>query len=215
MLRFLIETLSDHPGLFLLGRGILEGNFKTIRKIITEKLPARPDRRILDVACGPGAFSVLFEPTCYSGVDLNDRYIHYAKRHYRGTFQTMDARELQFGEASFDDALVFGLLHHLNDEDARAVLTSLARVLKAGGRALIIEDIPTESRLNLIGHILHRVENGHYIRRAEQYRHLLSGYLHLQEEQIFRSGICDYYMACASREDVPPTPSESGPSSAP
>jgi ubiquinone/menaquinone biosynthesis C-methylase UbiE len=116
----------------------------------------------------------------------------------------MDARNLDFDDASFDDALVFGLLHHLSDDDARAVLASLARVLKPGGRALIIEDIPAESKLNLIGHLLHRVENGHFIRPADRYRQLLADHLHPEEEQIFRSGICDYYLACAQ------SPSEAG-----
>ncbi len=197
MLRFVIELVSDHPGLFLFGRRVLEGNFTTIRQLIRKKLPVEPNRRILDVACGPGAFSALFDPESYSGVDINERYIRYAKRHYRGAFNVMDARNLDFDDASFDDALVFGLLHHLNDDDARAVLVSLSRVLKPGGRALVIEDIPTESRLNLIGNFLHRVENGHYIRPAEQYRHLLADHFRPEEEQIFRSGICDYYMACA------------------
>ncbi len=215
MLRVLIEIVSDHPGLFLFCRRILEGNFTTIRQIINEKLPADPDRRVLDVACGPGAFSGLFAPESYSGVDINARYIRYAKGHYHGRFEVMDARNLEFDDESFDDALVFGLLHHLSDEDARAVLASLSRVLKPGGRALVIEDIPTESKLNLVGHLLHRVENGHFIRPAEQYRRLLSAHLRPEEEQIFRSGICDYYMACASRDGSLPTSAKSGPSSDP
>jgi ubiquinone/menaquinone biosynthesis C-methylase UbiE len=195
MLQFTIEKLSNHPGLFLFCRSILEGNFKAIRKIIRERLPVETGRRILDVACGPGAFSVLFPPESYHGVDINKRYIAYAERHYRGSFRVMDARDLQFEDGSFDDALVFGLLHHLDDEDAKTVLRSLSRVLKPGGRALVIEDIPTESKLNLIGHLIHRVENGRFIRSADEYRRLLPSELRLQREHVFRSGICDYYMA--------------------
>ncbi len=195
MLRFTIEKLSNHPGLFLFCRAILEGNFKAIRQIIRDRLPVEPGRRILDVACGPGAFSVLFPPESYCGVDINQRYISYASRHYRGSFSVMDARKLEFDDASFDDALIFGLLHHLNDEDAKTVLQGLSRILKPDGRALVIEDIPTESKLNLIGHLIHKVENGHFIRSADGYRHLLPAELHLQREHVFRSGICDYYMA--------------------
>ena len=93
---------------------------------IADSLAARPlleGRRILDVACGPGAFSVLFPPESYHGVDINKRYIAYAERHYRGSFRVMDARNLQFEDGSFDDALVFGLLHHLDDEDAKIELS--------------------------------------------------------------------------------------------
>lgn len=212
MLRSIIETLSNQPGLFLFARGILEGNFKTIHRTIREQLSMKPGHKVLDVACGPGAFSVLFDPHGYHGVDINAKYIRYAKRHYGGSFQLMDARELEFEDASFDEALIFGLLHHLSDGDAQAVIRGLARVLKPAGRALVIEDIPTESKLNLIGHLLHWVENGHFIRPAEDYRRLLVPYLRLKEEQIFRSGICDYYMASLVCEE-PNRPTSSGGSS--
>ena len=58
-----------------------------------------------------------------------------------------------------------------------------------------IEDIPTESKLNLVGHLLHWAENGHFIRPAEHYRRILESRFHIGEDQIFRSGVCDYYMA--------------------
>jgi len=204
LLRYVIEKLSNQPGIFLFCRGILEGNFKTIRQVIQERLPVADGRRVLDLACGPGAFSDLFQPNSYCGVDLNESYIGYARRHYRGSFECMDARRLDFPEASFDDALIFGLLHHLDDDDARAVLGSLRRVLKPGGSVLVIEDIPAESRLNLIGHLLHRVENGRFIRPAQGYRQLLSGYFSLSSEQLLRSGICDYYTAKLTRLESAP-----------
>ena len=202
MLHFVIERLSNHPGLFLFCRGVFEANFRAIRRVIREQLPSQPGRKVLDVACGPGAFSALFPAESYVGVDINERYIRYARRHYPGAFQVMDARRLDFENGSFDDVLVYGLLHHLDDDDARAVLEGISRVLKPSGRALIIEDIPTESRLNVIGHLLHRVENGHFIRTAPEYRRLLEGYLHQQSEQFFRSGFCDYYMAHLTADRV-------------
>jgi SAM-dependent methyltransferase len=203
MLHFLIERLSTYPALFLFCRGIFEANFRAIRRTIREQLPAQPDRKILDVACGPGAFSALFPAESYVGVDINERYIRYARRHYRGAFHVMDARRLDFEASTFDDVLVYGLLHHLNDEDSSAVLDGISRVLKPAGRALIIEDIPTESRLNVIGHLLHRVENGHFIRTAEEYRSLFGGPLRRRGEQFFRSGFCDYYMANLTMDGVP------------
>ncbi len=200
MLSYIVEKLSNQPAIFLFCRGILEGNFKAIRRVIREELPVQPDGKILDVACGPGAFSELFPADSYFGVDINERYIRYAERHYHGSFRVMDARKLDFEAGSFDNVLVFGLLHHLNDDDARSVIEGTSRLLKPSGKILIIEDIPTESRLNLIGHLLHRVENGHFIRTAEQYRDLLGHHFRPQTEQLFRSGICDYYMAGLTRD---------------
>jgi len=108
---------------------------------------------------------------------------------------------LEFSDDSFGGVLVYGLLHHFNDDDAREVLKGVARVLKPSGRALIIEDIPSESRLNVVGHLLHRIENGHFIRSAGEYRSLLDVHLKKQSEQFFRSGFCDYYMAVLTCND--------------
>jgi hypothetical protein len=59
----------------------------------------------------------------------------------------------------------------------------------------VIEDIPTVSRLNLIGHLIHSVENGEHIRPPEEYRRLYAEVLGVEREEILRSGICDYYAA--------------------
>lgn len=201
MLHALIERLSDYPRFFLFCRGLLESNFTVIRRTIRTHLAHGADaassatRKVIDVACGPGAFSDLFSARSYTGIDLNPKYVRYAKENYQGTFEVQDARTLDFPEDSFDDALVYGLLHHLDDADVTRVAESLRRVLRPGGRALVIEDIPTESRLNLVGHLLHWAENGHYIRPADRYRALLAPHFRIEEEDIFRSGVCDYYMA--------------------
>ena len=195
MLHALIEKLSDYPRFFLFCRGLLESNFRVIRRTIEEHLGPNPDRKVLDVACGPGAFSDLFSEESYTGIDLNPKYIRYATRNYKGRFSVQDARALDFPEGAFDDILVYGLLHHLNDEDVTSVLRGMQRVLRPGGRALVIEDIPTESRLNLVGHLLHWAENGHHIRPADDYRELLKPHFRFEDERLFRSGVCDYYMA--------------------
>lgn len=201
MLHTLIEKLSDYPRFFLFCRGLLEANFTVIRKTIRDHLGGSADRKVLDVACGPGAFSDLFPKNCYTGVDLNPKYIRFAQDNHEGEFFVQDATKLDFPDATFDDALVYGLLHHLSDEDVRAVLAGMKRVLRPGGRVLFIEDIPTESRLNLVGHLLHWAENGHFIRPANDYRALLEPFFHLEDEQLFLSGFCDYYMARVVADD--------------
>jgi ubiquinone/menaquinone biosynthesis C-methylase UbiE len=195
MLHPIIEALSNFPRFFLFCRGLLEDNFRIIRSRIGDHLGSPTEGRVLEVACGPGAFSDLFPPDRYTGIDLNPRYIRFAKKNFTGDFHVQDARKLDFPEGSFDQVLVYGLLHHLNDEDVSAVLTSLTRVLRPKGHALVIEDVPTESKLNVIGHLVHWAENGHHIRAADQYRKLLEAHFDIDEEQRFRSGVCDYYLA--------------------
>lgn len=190
-----VEKISDHPVLFIFFRSILENNFKAIRAVIRKDMKLGQGLRTLDLGCGPGAFSDLFEKDDYVGVDLNPRYIDYARHHRKGTFVVGDATRIELPDRRFDQVLIFGLLHHLSDDAVRAVLKEAKRVLTPGGRVLAIEDIPAISRLNLIGHLIHNVENGEHIRPAEEYRKLYSEGARIEREEVLQSGICDYYAA--------------------
>ena len=190
-----VQRISDHPVLFIVLRSILENDFKAIRAVIRARLRVRQGLRTLDLGCGPGAFADLFAGDDYVGVDLNARYIDHARKTRPGAFIVGDARRVDLPDARFDQVLVFGLLHHLPDEDVRAVLSECRRLLVPGGRALVIEDIPAISRLNLIGHLIHRVENGEYIRPVAEYQRLYSERATIESGEVLQSGICDYYAA--------------------
>jgi SAM-dependent methyltransferase len=196
-----VERVSDHPVLFIFIRGILENDFKAIRAVIRREL--RPGRglRSLDLGCGPGAFADLFLGDDYYGVDLNARYIEHARRTRNGTFLVSDARKVDLPDARFDQILIFGLLHHLPDDYVRSVLGEATRLLAPGGKILAIEDIPAISKLNLIGHLIHNVENGEHIRPADEYRRLYAeDGRRIEKEEVLQSGICDYYAAVLTRQ---------------
>ena len=190
-----VQRISDHPVLFIVLRSILENDFKSIRAVIRRRLRVRQGLRTLDLGCGPGAFADLFSRGDYVGVDMNARYIEHARKHRKGAFVVGDARKVDLPDGRFDQILIFGLLHHLPDEDVRAVLSECRRMLVPGGRLLAIEDIPAISRMNLIGHLIHRVENGEHIRKVEEYRELYAGAARIERETVLQSGICDYFAA--------------------
>jgi SAM-dependent methyltransferase len=191
----LVERISDNPVLFIFFRRILENDFKAIRALVRRELRLQQGLRSLDLGCGPGAFADLFAGDPYVGADLNARYIAHAEKNRPGRFLCGDARKLDLPPGSFDQVLIFGLLHHLSDEDTRAVLAEVKRLLVPGGRALVIEDIPAISKLNLIGHLIHHVENGEHIRPQHDYRRLYDEMSTIEREEVLQSGICDYYAA--------------------
>ena len=193
LLAKVVERVSDHPRLFIFFRSLLENDFRAIRALCRRELHLGQRPRTLEIACGPGAFADLFDGDDYVGIDLNRRYIEYAQKTRRGRFIVGDARKIDLPGGSFDQVLIFGLLHHLRDEDAREVLLECKRLMVPGGRALVIEDIPAVSKLNLIGHLIHNVENGEYIRPAAAYRKLYSATMRIEREEVLKSGICDYY----------------------
>jgi ubiquinone/menaquinone biosynthesis C-methylase UbiE len=190
-----VQRISDHPVLFIVLRSILENDFKAIRAVIRARLRVRQGARTLDLGCGPGAFADLFAGDDYVGVDLNARYIDHARKTRPGAFIVGDARSVELPDGRFDQILIFGLLHHLPDGDVRAVLRECRRLLGPGGRVLAIEDIPAISRLNLIGHLIHRVENGEHIRPVQEYERLYSEAFAIESGEVLQSGICDYYAA--------------------
>jgi len=195
LLAKVVERISDHPVLFIFCRGLLENDFKAIRAVIRRDLRVGQGLRTLDLGCGPGAFADLFDGDDYVGVDLNARYIDHGRRHCKGAFLVSDARKVDLPDGRFDQVLIFGLLHHLSDPDARAVLAEARRLLVPGGRILAIEDIPAISKLNLIGHLIHNIENGEYIRPPDDYRRLYAEKASIEREEVLQSGICDYYAA--------------------
>jgi ubiquinone/menaquinone biosynthesis C-methylase UbiE len=195
LLAKLVERISDHPVLFIFCRSLLENDFRAIRAIIRRELTLDSNMRTLDLGCGPGAFSDLFERGDYVGADLNARYIDHARKHCKGTFVVADAQKLDLPDQRFDQILIFGLLHHLPDEVVRGVLGECRRLLAPGGRALVIEDIPAISRLNLVGHLIHNVENGEHIRPPADYQRLYREGFAISHDEVLQSGICDYYAA--------------------
>src|SRR5258706_15490256 len=100
LLSTVVEKVSDNPVLFIFFRSILENDFKAIRAQIKKEM--RPGLRTLDLGCGPGAFSDAFPTDDYYGVDLNTRYIEWAKKKRRGNFIASDARSVPLPDQRFD-----------------------------------------------------------------------------------------------------------------
>ena len=103
---------------------------------------------ILDVATGTADFAILaaqrLPPCAVTGVDLSEGMLEAGRRKVaaaglsaRVTLQTGDAQALPFSDASFDAVTAaFGVR---NFENLAAGFREMRRVLKPGGRAVILE----------------------------------------------------------------------------
>jgi len=107
-----------------------------------------PPARLLDVATGTGDFALLaahvLPQSAIVGVDLSEGMLAAGRRKVaaagleaRITLQTGDAQSLPFPDGAFDAATVaFGVR---NFESLASGLAEIGRVLKSGGRIVILE----------------------------------------------------------------------------
>lgn len=190
MIRQFLTKVSEHTGLTLALRSLVEWNFRTQRKAIREHLlPLTQSDRVLDLGCGTGVFAPLFPSAQYEGVDIDQKNISYATRHYPYHFQIGDAMNLPFQDGSFTRILVAGVLHHLSPAECVRVCAEMRRVLAHGGRALVMED--TKSA-RWITRLMHLLDQGAYIRTREEWEKLLGTHLQIERQWSFNNGVCFY-----------------------
>lgn len=120
-----------------------------LRAMIAD-LPIRPGDRVLDMACGEGAYTCMLAERVgkrgmVSGVDISPAYLALARRQAdcapnRGaiSFQTGDIEALPFDDNTFD--LVWCAQSMYSLPDPIAALRELRRVTRPGGRVAIFEN---------------------------------------------------------------------------
>lgn len=103
--------------------------------------------RILDVGCGPrGSLEWATMAAEAVGVDpLADRYRVLQTRKQRMRYVNAYAEVMPFADGYFDDAFCFNALDHT--ADFRAALKEIGRVLRPGGRLLLITEVNHEPTL--------------------------------------------------------------------
>ena len=159
---------------------------------------------VLDVACGEGYGAAMVAETAYKvvGVDLSADVIQHAKNNYRHhanlQFVTASCECLPFSDASFDFAISFETIEHI--EKQKEFISELMRVLRPDG--ILILSSPNK-RLYSDAHDYH---NEFHVR--ELYRNELEELLHetfphifwLGQKLLFHSAIWPENQACVTTE---------------
>lgn len=183
------------PLLTSLLRRIVEHDFRGEKAVIRRELPdviAGGSLRLLDLGCGPGELAPLFSQCYYVGIDISAADLGVARGRSRRDFCLMSGQALGFAEGTFDNILVAGVFHHLLDAEAEPVLQEMKRVLRVGGRALVMEDVPTRSSRNIMGRFIHGLDRGAFIRTESEYESLFVRSFQMEKKYAMRSGVCDY-----------------------
>jgi demethylmenaquinone methyltransferase/2-methoxy-6-polyprenyl-1,4-benzoquinol methylase len=128
------------------------GTGHTYRKRALRRGGLKPGLDVLDVACGTGAVTrailqVLAGSGSVVGVDPSAGMLAQARSNVPAEFREGQAEALPFPDASFDLLTMGYALRHV--EDLHKAFTEYRRVLRPGGRVLLLEITRPRGRLSL------------------------------------------------------------------
>lgn len=169
-----VRTLMESPPIYSKVTAVLRGN-GTIQRCVDLYIRPKDGDKILDIGCGTGDILKFLPKVDYYGFDLNGSYIKLAKKHFghRGKFfhMAVDSR-ISFGEQKFDIILAMGILHHLNDHEARQLFELASKHLKPTGRLVTSYDGCYVEGQPLITRFILWLDRGKFIREKSAYENL-------------------------------------------
>ena len=141
--------------------------------IVSQLVQPEPGMTILDVGCGPGVLFPHLSNVSYTGFDLNAAHIQTAQSNYpAATFRVGNVvTDLDLPEGSFDRVIALGLLHHLDDADAKALVLRLVKLLRQDGRVVTVDPTFVEHQ-HPAARLLARFDSGRHVRSPAQYTSL-------------------------------------------
>jgi arsenite methyltransferase len=115
------------------------------RDATLQRLNLRPGERVIDIGCGPGflckSMTGAIGPTCrVVGIDISRDLIDFAIKDLSVEaieYRAGNAMALPFDAGQFDVAVSTQVLEYVVDADV--ALREIARVLRPGGRAFIVD----------------------------------------------------------------------------
>lgn len=154
----------------------LLGGRRFQHRLVAEFVRPPPGSRLLDIGCGTAALlEHLPADVAYHGFDLSDRYVAAARRRWgaRGQFwqaDVADAPRLTGGR--FARATAIGVLHHLDDDGARALIRLAAAAVEDDGALVTYDPAYTAATSRLARLVIDR-DRGRFVRDPDSYAALV------------------------------------------
>jgi ubiquinone/menaquinone biosynthesis C-methylase UbiE len=131
------------------------GHEKQMGQIALELMDLKGHEKIIDIGCGTGSLTIEAGRKLSAdmggsivGIDAAAKMITLARKKAvtmpQVRFDISAAEQLGYEDQTFDMALSTFFFHHIDAELKKAALNEMWRVLKKGGKAVIVDvDIPT------------------------------------------------------------------------
>lgn len=165
----LLETLARIPWLHYWEQRLAGfGFYRKVRSLFREEGLFRPGLDVLEMGCGQGILSNWFKDGRYVGIDTDLASLKFARaRRPANYFLFANAAQAPFPEAAFDVAISVGILHHLNNSDLAGHFREVLRVLKKGGKMIVVDSLKPERR-DFLRYLCSALERGEYLRTEEE-----------------------------------------------
>lgn len=176
------------------------------RRRLATWIDAAPGQRVLDIGCGPAQIlEHLPAGIDYHGFDDNADYIAAARARWgeRGHFWQARVENETIAELGrFDRVIAIGVLHHLDDAAAAALITLAARALAPDGMLLTYDPCWAAGQ-GVIARALIARDRGQDVRDAHGYARLARVGFAEVEPEIIRGHLRVPYTACVVRGKLP------------
>lgn len=166
------SSVLRHPAVYVLFQRAVGAHLA--RAACVEVLAPVAGERIVDVGCGPAYYLGDLPDVDYHGFDTDEVYIQSARERWgrKGAFYCEPyAEKHRQLLAPVDGVMLMGLLHHLEDEDADAVLGLVARSLKPQGRAISLDTVLFEGQ-SAVSRALAKNDRGDFVRTPKGFERL-------------------------------------------
>jgi SAM-dependent methyltransferase len=136
-----VRAILSRPVIYSSFQRIMGGHQARMR-FVEDFVKPYPGMKVLDIGCGPADILAYLPEVDYWGFDISPAYIERARALFgcRGKFQ---CQELVVADIEnmppFDVVLALGLIHHLGDEEALAIMRLAYKALKPEGRLLTVD----------------------------------------------------------------------------
>jgi cyclopropane fatty-acyl-phospholipid synthase-like methyltransferase len=149
---------------------VLVGGPTYMKKVVSDHVRPQDGYRILDIGCGPGTALPYLRGYDYTGVDLSAEYIDRARKRFpNATFFCSSVNDFQVPRnQSFDRALALGVVHHLDDDEARRLFQTARDALKPGGKLVTVDGVFEKPQSRVARFFLNR-DRGQFIRQESDY----------------------------------------------
>lgn len=121
----------------------VEPSIAALRQIGMKMYSPKAGIHVLDVGCGTGTNLMLYHKTGCNvfGIDLSPAMVEIAQKKLgnRADIRLGDASKMPYSDNSFDLVTAFFILHEMPNRIRPAVISEMARVVKHGGRILLID----------------------------------------------------------------------------